>query len=61
METWDRLKQGLSEEQEEQLEKLLSNKELLLGLEAAEQRRIAFAAGMELQCEVQATMQKFDI
>lgn len=60
METWDRLKQGLSEEQQEQLEMLLSNKDLLLGMEAAEQRRIAFAAGMELQRGVQETMQRFD-
>lgn len=59
METWDRLKQGLPDEQQEQLEKLLSNKDLLLGMEAAEQRRIAFASGMELQREIQATLQRY--
>lgn len=60
METWDRLQQSLSKEQQEQLEKLLSSKELLLGMEAAEQRRIAFAAGMELQREIQEIVQRFD-
>lgn len=57
----DTLKQGLTSEQKEQLEAvLLSSKNVLFSLEAAEQFKLAFSAGIQLERETREASQKFD-
>ena len=56
----DTLKQGLTSEQKEQLEAVLSSKNVLISLEAAEQFKLAFSAGIQLERETRETSQKFD-
>lgn len=56
----DVLKQGLTEEQKENLEAVLSTKNVLVSLEAAEQFKLAFSAGVQLERETREASQKFD-
>lgn len=56
----DTLKQGLTSEQKEQLEAVLSSKNVLVSLEAAEQFKLAFSAGIQLERETREASQKFD-
>lgn len=56
----DVLKQGLTEEQKENLEAVLSSKNVLVSLEAAEQFKLAFSAGIQLERETREVSQKFD-
>lgn len=54
------LKQGLTAEQKEQLEAVLTSKNVLVSLEAAEQFKLAFSAGVQLERETREASQKFD-
>lgn len=56
----DTLKQGLTSEQQERLEAVLSSKNALVSLEAAEQFKLAFSAGIQLERETREASQKFD-
>lgn len=56
----DVLKQGLTEEQKEQLEAVLSSKNVLVSLEAAEQFKLAFSAGVQLERETREAFKKID-
>ncbi len=54
------LRQGLTEEQKEQLEAVLCSKNVLVGLEAVEQFKLAFSAGVQLERETKEEVQKID-
>lgn len=56
----DVLKQGLTEEQKENLEAVLSSKNVLVSLEAAEQFKLAFSAGIQLERETREAFKKID-
>lgn len=56
----DTLKQGLTSEQKEQLEAVLSSKNVLVSLEAAEQFKLAFSAGVQLERETREAFKKID-
>lgn len=53
------LKQGLTAEQKEQLDAVLTSKNVLVSLEAAEQFKLAFSAGVQLERETRDAFQKF--
>ena len=55
----DTLKQGLTAEQKEQLDAVLTSKNVLVSLEAAEQFKLAFSAGVQLERETRDAFQKF--
>lgn len=56
----DTLKQGLTSEQKEQLEAVLSSKNVLVSLEDAEQFKLAFSAGVQLERETREAFKKID-
>ena len=56
----DTLKQGLTSEQKEQLEAVLSSKNVLVSLEATEQFKLAFSAGVQLERETREAFKKID-
>lgn len=56
----DTLKQGLTVEQKEQLEAVLSSKNVLVSLEATEQFKLAFSAGVQLERETREAFKKID-
>ena len=53
------LKQGLTADQKEQLDAVLTSKNVLVSLEAAEQFKLAFSAGVQLERETRDAFQKF--
>lgn len=53
------LKQGLTAEQKEQLDAVLTSTNVLVSLEAAEQFKLAFSAGVQLERETRDAFQKF--
>lgn len=56
----DTLKQGLTAEQKEQLDAVLSSKNVLVSLEATEQFKLAFSAGIQLERETREAFKKID-
>ena len=54
------LRQGLTAEQKEQLEAVLSSKNVLVSLEAAEQFKLAFSAGVHLERETREVIDSFE-